>query len=149
MEHQPSGGELAVISRSSVLAILVFSACTSSVIPADVGTDQPDSLDSDTTRYVAIDGSEFTLQPFEEDWCNRLEGRAGGWLIADESELVVDVVSGEPFWLDPESRGLLVTIASEGAAGVTPDELAQLDTLLRLPVPSALACRTAYEARDR
>jgi hypothetical protein len=149
VEQNLSRGELAVISRISVLAILVLSACTSSITTTDVGTDQPDSLDSDTIEYVAIDGSEFTLQPFEEDWCNRLEGRAGGWLIADESELVVDVVSGEPFSLDPESRGLLVTIASEGAAGVTPDDLAQLDTFLRLPVPSALACRTAYESRDK
>ncbi len=64
-------------------------------------------------------------------------------------ELLVDVVSGEPFVLDPETRFLLGTIASEGASGVDPHELAHIDTFLRLPVPSALACRTAYEGRDR
>jgi hypothetical protein len=155
-----------------VLVVLVLAACSGSAkeaadstqaptateaVPsttaptttADVGTDQPDFLDGGTIEYVAIDGSGIMLQPFEEDWCNRFEGRVGGWLIADESELVVDVVSGEPFSLDPDSRGLLVTIASEGASGVTPYELAQLDTFLRLPVPSPLACRIAYEARNK
>ncbi len=106
-------------------------------------------MDGLSLEYVAINGSEIILEPFEEDWCNRLEGRAGGWLIADESELLFDVVSGETFSLDPESRSLLVIVASEGASGVAPDELAQLDTFLRFPVPSALACRAAYEARDK
>lgn len=142
------GAVLADISRIPVLVILLLSACTSSVTPTVVGIEQPESFQSDSLEYVAIDGSETSLRPFEEDWCNRLEGRAGGWLVADELELVVDVVRGETFSLDPESRSLLVTIASEGASGVAPDELAQLDTFLRLPVPSALACKTAFETRD-
>jgi hypothetical protein len=135
--------------RLAVLVTLLLSACTSSAAPTVPNDEEPEVAGDTSLDYVAIDGSGIVLTSFEEDWCNRLEGRAGGWLIADESELVFDVVSGEWFSLDQESRSLLVTVASEGASAVAPDELAQLDTFLRFPVPSALACRTAYEAQDK
>ncbi len=136
-------------SRLAVLVTLLLGACTSSATPTVPNDEEPEVVGDGSLEYVAISDSGIVLESFEEDWCNRLEGRAGGWLIADESELVFDVDSGETFSLDPESRSLLVTVVSEGASAVSPDELAQLDTFLRFPVPSALACRTAYEARDK
>lgn len=129
--------------------MLLLGACTSSAAQTVANDEEPEVVVDSSLEYVVISDSGIVLTSFEEDWCNRLEGRAGGWLIADESELVFDVVSGETFSLGPESQSLLVTVASEGASAVAPDELAQLDTFLRFPVPSALACRTAYEARDK
>ena len=69
--------------------------------------------------------------------------------VVADSPLEYAAISGETFSLDSESRSLLVTVASEGASAVESDELAQLDTFLRFPVSSAVACRTAYEARDK
>jgi hypothetical protein len=148
-ESRAIGDELKAVSRLAVLFTLLLGACTNSATPTVPNEEEPEVVGDSFLEYVAIDDSGIVLTSFEEDWCNRLEGRAGGWLIANESELVFDVVSGETFSLDPESRGLLVTIASEGASAVAPDELEQLDTFLRFPVPSALACRTAYEDRDK
>lgn len=149
MDGRATGDDLKVASRLAVLIPLLLGACTSSVAPTIPTGEEPEVVDAGSIEYVEISDSGIVLESFEEDWCNRLEGRAGGWLIADESELVFDVVSGETFALDPESRSLLVTVWSEGASSVAPDELVQLDTFLRFPVPSALACRSAYESRDK
>lgn len=148
-EGRATGDELKAASRLAVLVMLLVAACTNSAAPTVPNDEGSEGVGDTSPEYVAITDSGIVLTPFEEDWCNRLEGRAGGWLIADESELVFDVVRGETFSLDPESRSLLVTFASEGASAVAPDELEQLDTFLRFPVPSAMACRTAYDARDK
>ena len=149
LEGRVIGDELKAASSLAVLVTFVLGSCTSSAVPTVPNDERSDVVADSPLEYAAISGSEFVLKSLREDWCNRLEGRAGGWLIADESGLVLDVVSGETFSLDSESRSLLVTVASEGASAVESDELAQLDTFLRFPVSSAVACRTAYEARDK
>ena len=148
-EDRATGDALKAALRLAVLVTLLLGACTSSAAPTILNDEEPEVVGDTSLEYVAVSDSGIVLKSFEEDWCNRLEGRAGGWLVADESELVMDSVSGETFSLDPESRSLLITVVSEGTSAVAPDELVQLDTFLRFPVPSALACRTAYEGRDK
>jgi hypothetical protein len=129
----------------SVLAITMLAACTTS--GASTTTHVDEGLDGDV--YEIVDLREVVLVDAEEDWCNTLEGSAGAWLVAEDLELVVDRSSGEPFTIDLDTRHLLETVASEGVAAVSPDEVAELDTFLRLPIPSPLACKTAFAARNK
>ncbi len=133
-----------------VLVILLLGAATSTSATTIVDLEQsgPVLADPDDYIYEVVDGSEIVLLDAEEDWCNTLEGSAGGWLIADELMVFIDGSNGEPFTVDPATRRLLEAVASEGVTAVDPRELAQIDTFLRFPLASALACRTAFETRD-
>ena len=122
-----------------LLAVLLFGACATDNVSTTAHTEPIAS---------EIDVHEVVLSDTEEDWCNTLEGKAGGWLAADDLELGVDDPSGESLSIGPDTRRLLEIVASEGVVGVDSDELSQLDTFLRLPLPSPLACRTAFEAHD-
>ncbi len=129
----------------SALALLA-SACTSG---GSTGTTVSESGVSDLDGLEVVEELEVALLPAEEDWCNTQEGRAGGWLVADDRDLFNDDGAGAPVSIEQETRRLLEIVASEGTEGMALDELTQIDTFLRLPLPSALACRTAFEARDR
>ena len=82
----------------------------------------------------------------EEDWCATFEGRAGGWLAAHKLGLG-DASTGEPFAFDSATVGLREIAASEAATGDS-DEFASIEPFLRLPVPSPLACRTAFGVHE-
>jgi hypothetical protein len=102
-----------------------------------------------TRGYEIIDTGDLVLADAEEDWCNTLEGSAGAWLVANERDLIVDRSSGEPNTLDQDTVRLLETVVSDGAAAISPDEFEDLDTFLRFPIPSPLACKTAFEERNK
>ncbi len=99
-----------------------------------------------TTRYP-ITGDGIVLSEGAEDWCATLEGRAGSWLAADTFSLV-DTETGEVVVLDDATRQAVEEYVS-GDVVISPEDMEQIDTLLRLPVPSALACRAAFEDSGR
>ena len=112
------------------------------------GTPTQEDPEPHEPGYAFMDSDEIVLADAEEDWCTTLEGSAGAWLAANDHDLIVDASSGEPNSLDQETVRLLEIVASDGPATVTPDEFEQLDTFLSFPIPSPLACRTAFETRD-
>jgi hypothetical protein len=127
---------------AAIVVTLLVAGCTSTGAPI-VG--DPESFEP---HYEIVDTREIVLADAEEDWCNTLEGSSGVWLAANEGELIVDATSGEPRTFDPDTIRLLETVVAEGATAISPDEYEQLDTFLRHPVPSPLACQAAYNARD-
>jgi len=125
--------------RIAIVSLALLGAACSSVQPGGTST----TAGFDAGR----EGIELVLLAAEEDWCNTQEGRAGGWLVADD--LFVDDGTDELLVINDESRGLLETVASGGIATIDADDLTQIDTFLRLPLPSATACKIAYDERDR
>lgn len=102
--------------------------------------------------YIAAPGLPFAgdlyvVSEGAEDWCATLEGRAGSWLAADTLSLV-NTETGEVVVLEEATRQAVEEYVS-GEVLLTPEEREQIDTLLRLPVPSALACRAAFEDSGR
>jgi hypothetical protein len=150
------------------IALLLVGGC-SAVTPAIRTLDEPivgqvaptpveDSEPSEPEVPELLDGyAGATLYPMTrdavvlsegaEDWCATLEGRAGSWLAADTFSLV-DTRTGEVVVLGDAARQVIEDYVS-GEVVVTPEDMEQIDTLLRLPVPSALACRTAFEDSGR
>jgi hypothetical protein len=118
---------------------------------AEPAPPQPDIRLEDSTAARVWDvttGQELYVESdWAEDWCATLEGRAGAWLVADD-DAMVDASTGNIVVLDDTTRRYLEAVVAEDAQ-VAPEDVAQIDTLLRLPVPSALACRTAFEEYDR
>ena len=127
----------------TLVAVVLLGGCTTTVSPTI------DDVRPVEHHYEILDDTEVLLLEAEEDWCTTLEGSAGAWLAANDHDLIVDVSSGEPGSLEPETVALLETVASGGSPSVSPDDIEELDTFLRFPIPSPLACRTAFETRDR
>ena len=139
-----------VLSAILVAVAIVASACTAEGTRApESGQDLAPTTRNADPSYEIVDHGELVLADAEEDWCNTIEGSAGAWLVANERNLIVDPSSGEPFTIDPDAVQLLETVVSEGHTAISPDEFEELDTFLRFPIPSPLACRTAFETRSR
>ena len=127
----------------TIVVSVLLGGCTTTVSPT---IDDGEPIEP---RYDMLEDTEVLLLDAEENWCTTLEGSAGAWLAANDHDLIVDVSSGEPGSLEPETVALLETVASGGSPSVSPDDIEELDTFLRFPIPSPLACRTAFETRDR
>ena len=128
---------------AAIVVTLLVSGCTTTGAPI------VEDLELDEPLYEIVHTREIALADAEEDWCNTLKGSAGAWLVANDRSLIIDPSSGQPNTLDPDTVRLLETVVAEGATAISPDEYEQLDTFLRHPIPSPLACQAAYNARDR
>jgi hypothetical protein len=131
------------VGIAAILASVLIGGCTGAGTP-DV--EDPDRVEP---RFDIAHTGEIVLADAEEDWCNTFEGSAGAWLVANERNLIIDSSSGEPNTLDPDTVRLLETVVSEGHTAISPDEFEDLDTFLRFPIPSPLACKAAFEARNK
>jgi hypothetical protein len=128
---------------AAIVVTVLVAGCTSTGAPI---VKDPESFEP---HYEIVDMGEIVLVEAEESWCNTLEGSAGAWLVANDRGLIIDQASGRPGMLGPDIVRLLETVVSEGHTAISPDEFEELDTFLRFPAPSPLACRTAFETRDR
>lgn len=126
----------------AILVALLVAGCTTTAAPV---AEDPESVEP---HFEIAHGGDLALTDAEEDWCNTLEGSAGAWLVANDRSLIIDPSSGQPNTLDPDTVHLLEAVVAEGATAISPDEYEQLDTFLRHPIPSPLACQAAYNARD-
>jgi hypothetical protein len=102
------------------IGVTVFlGGCTTAGAPDTQTTDGDHGA---TRSYEIIDTGDLVLADAEEDWCNTL---------------------------DQNTVRLLETVVSDGAAAISPDEFEDLDTFLRFPIPSPLACKTAFQERNK